>query len=265
MGSLSIKTFRGGHALYRTHGGLHRVDEHHYLVLNDEQTYHIVIDSPTPVQSFCIFFDRAFFADVYRSLALSDAALLDQPTSTDIKPPEFVERLHHHDDVITPALSAMQHAHSSSSTIERLDHLLRSLSQALLYQHQSHLIEASSIRARRAATREELYRRLYLARDFILACLDQPLTLDDMARTACLSPNHLMRTFKQLFGQSPYQFLMQQRLLRAQEYLRYSGKSVTEICLSLGFKSLGSFSWLFTRATGQSPQAYRRRHQGLTN
>lgn len=258
MGSLSIKTFRGGQALYRTSNGLHRVDAERYLVLNDGQPYHILINSSTPVQSFCVFFDQTFFVDVYRSVALPDAALLDDPTNANTKPPEFVERTYLHDDTISSLLSALQRTPWAT---EQTDALLRQLGAALIQQHHSHLVAAQSLLAQRATTREELYRRLYLAHDFILASLDRPISLMDIARVACLSPNHLMRTFKQLFHQSPHQFLTQQRLLRAQAELRHTDKPVTEICLSLGFKSLGSFSWLFSRATGLSPQAYRQHHR----
>jgi len=110
----------------------------------------------------------------------------------------------------------------------------------------------------RAASREELYRRLHRARDYAAACLDEPITLNDMARVACLSTNHFLRTFKQAFHQTPHQYLTRIRLERAQGLLTQTNQPVTDVCFAVGFESLGSFSWLFRQRVGLAPDAYRK-------
>jgi len=127
----------------------------------------------------------------------------------------------------------------------------------LLFVHERTCRDVARIPAVRAATREELYRRVYLARDYIAASYDQPITLDSVARVASLSPNHLLRTFKQAFGQTPHQYLTAVRLTRARHLLATTERSVTDICMSVGFESLGSFSWLFRRQIGMPPNAFR--------
>jgi AraC-like DNA-binding protein len=117
--------------------------------------------------------------------------------------------------------------------------------------------EVDAIPAMRAATREELYRRLYYAREFAAALFTTPITVDDMARVAGLSPNHLLRTFKQVFHQTPYQYIIAKRIAYAQELLRSTDQSVTDICFAVGFASLGSFSWWFRRKAGVPPTGYR--------
>jgi AraC-like DNA-binding protein len=121
--------------------------------------------------------------------------------------------------------------------------------------------EVEKLPAARQATREELYRRLHHARDYAAALFHQPVTLDDMARVACLSPNHLLRTFKGAFGQTPHQFITTRRLEEAGRLLRTSQQPVTEICYAVGFESLGTFSWLFHRRFGVSPSQYRRQNR----
>jgi AraC-like DNA-binding protein len=79
-----------------------------------------------------------------------------------------------------------------------------------------------------------------------------------MAAVACLSPNHFLRTFKQLFHQTPHQYLISKRLEEARRLLSLTEMPVTDVCFSVGFESLGSFSWLFRHRTGVSPEAYRR-------
>jgi AraC-like DNA-binding protein len=130
--------------------------------------------------------------------------------------------------------------------------------ERLLQVHQNVYREMARLPAARPATREELYRRLHRVKDYVAASFDQPITLDDIALIAGLSPNHLLRTFKQVFHQTPHQFLTAQRLEHARRLLRSTDRSVTDICLSVGFESLGSFSWLFRRHVGVSPAAYRR-------
>src|SRR5215467_8043374 len=117
--------------------------------------------------------------------------------------------------------------------------------------------EADCMPAARPGTREELYRRLSRARDYMLARMDQPVLLDDMARVACLSPNHFIRTFRNAFGQSPHQYLVSRRLERAAMLLARTSRPVTDVCYSVGFESPGSFSWLFRKRYGVAPLAYR--------
>jgi AraC-like DNA-binding protein len=135
--------------------------------------------------------------------------------------------------------------------------------QRLLRVHRQIYKEVEALDAVRASTREELYRRLHRARDYAQARFDQPLTLEEMAQIACLSPNHFLRTFRQVFRQSPHQYLTALRMERAQKLLAVTELSVTEICYAVGFASLGSFSWLFRRHFGISPEAYRQRKKGI--
>ena len=109
----------------------------------------------------------------------------------------------------------------------------------------------------REATRVELYRRVHVARDYMHACLHESLSLDDIAGVAALSPHHFLRTFKAVFGHTPHQYLTQKRLERAQFLLSKTDLPVTDICMDVGFESLGSFSTLFRKRIGLSPRQYR--------
>jgi AraC-like DNA-binding protein len=83
------------------------------------------------------------------------------------------------------------------------------------------------------------------------------------AREAALSPYHFIRLFKATFGRTPHQVMIDARLDRAKQLLLAADLSVTQICLVVGFASLGSFSSLFARRVGSSPIAYRRHVQAL--
>lgn len=82
-------------------------------------------------------------------------------------------------------------------------------------------------------------------------------SLSDAARAAGMSSYHFIRRFEAVFGETPHQFRTRERLTAAQRLLA-RGHSVTDVCLEVGFSSLGSFSTLFTRKVGISPARYQR-------
>jgi transcriptional regulator GlxA family with amidase domain len=183
---------------------------------------------------------------------------LDAPEMRPSTPLCFFERTYRHDKVLTPVLRHLRGALARRQKDRGwLNEQLHHLVQRLLQVHQKVAKEVETLPYLRAATREELYRRLHRAKDYITALFEQPLTLDEMAQAACLSPNHFLRTFKQAFRQTPHQYLTQLRIERAKTLLTHTDHSITEICFAVGFESLGSFSWLFRRRVGIAPEGYR--------
>jgi AraC-like DNA-binding protein len=103
-------------------------------------------------------------------------------------------------------------------------------------------------------------RHLLRARDLADGRFSEPLDVDDMAAAAGLSRAHFSREFRRAFGESPHAYLLTRRLERAASLLRYTDRSVADICFSVGLASVGSFTSSFTRTYGVSPTAYRARY-----
>ncbi|MCA9652668.1 MAG: helix-turn-helix transcriptional regulator [Myxococcales bacterium] len=80
-----------------------------------------------------------------------------------------------------------------------------------------------------------------------------------LATDAGLTTTGFIRIFAAVFGETPHQYRIRSRLEHAKRLLAEGELSVTEICFSLGFSSLGSFSHQFGQRVGVSPSAYRRR------
>ena len=258
-GCLSIKSFHGGEALYDVGRGRYRVGSNSYLILNQSQPYEIIVDSEKALESFCVFFEDGFAEEVNYGLGAPAAKLLDNPRPARVEPVCFFEKTYPHDDILSPALFRFKAALQDGKEDEVwINERLHELSRRLLQVHRGVYREVESLPALRAATREELYRRLHRAKEFIAASFEEPITIDEMAGVACLSTNHFLRTFRQAFRQTPHQFLTAQRLDRARNLLLHTDLPVTEICLSVGFESLGSFSSLFRRKLGASPEQFRR-------
>jgi AraC-like DNA-binding protein len=259
-GYLSIKSFFGGQASYTVDRRRYLVSERAFLVLNEGQPYEIALAASAPIESFCVFFAPGLAETIQRSLTTPDDRLLLDPAPLKAAPLNFYEQTYPHDGLLSPALLSLRRALGSGRPADPLwlGERLHDLARRLLQLHGNVERAIERLPAARRATREELYRRLQLARELAEAAFDTPLTLDDMARAAGLSPNHLLRTFKQVFGQTPYQYLVATRLARARHLLEHTEQPVTEICLAVGFTSLGAFSWLFRQRVGVSPAEYRR-------
>ena len=106
---------------------------------------------------------------------------------------------------------------------------------------------------------EDRNRRMLRARDTMDRAFAQPLDVPALARVAHVSPSHFSRQFRATFGETPHRYLQRRRVERAMELLRETDAPVTEICLDVGFNSLGTFSRTFSDIVGESPSAYRTR------
>ena len=85
----------------------------------------------------------------------------------------------------------------------------------------------------------------------------QPLDIPALARIALTSEAHFIRTFRATFGETPHRYLQRRRVERAMFLLRETDTPVTEICLDVGFNSLGTFSRTFREIVGESPTSFR--------
>ena len=106
---------------------------------------------------------------------------------------------------------------------------------------------------------EDSNRRLLRARDAMDRTYAEPLDVPSLARIAHVSEAHFIRTFRATFGETPHLYLQRRRIERAMFLLRSTDHSVTEICMNVGFASLGTFSRTFRDIVGETPSEYRAR------
>jgi AraC-like DNA-binding protein len=101
-----------------------------------------------------------------------------------------------------------------------------------------------------------LYRRLVNAKLFIDRHYHEQINLDNISGEACFSKYHFIRSFKNIYGKTPHQYLTTIRIEKACELLK-KGKTVTDACYEVGFESLSSFTSLFREYCNQPPSGYR--------
>ena len=97
------------------------------------------------------------------------------------------------------------------------------------------------------------------ARDHADRHYAEPLDLEALAAVACLSKFHFLRLFRTTYGTTPAEYVSRRRIERAQDLLRSTNLTVTEVCHTVGFTSLGSFSSRFRAVVGESPSEFQRR------
>ena len=111
---------------------------------------------------------------------------------------------------------------------------------------------------------EELNRRMLRARDAIDRAYAEALDIPRLASVANVSEAHFIRTFRATFGETPHRYLQRRRVERAMFMLRETDRSITDICLEVGFNSLGTFSRTFSDIVGVTPTDYRARSSAIS-
>ena len=104
---------------------------------------------------------------------------------------------------------------------------------------------------------EDFNRRLLRARDAMDRAYAEPLDVKAVAAVAHVSAAHFSRSFRAVFGETPHRYLQRRRVERSMFLLRETDRSITDICMDVGFSSLGTFSRTFAEIVGETPSAYR--------
>jgi AraC family transcriptional regulator len=258
---LSIRCAFGGQRRFEIDRQTYVVDDTSYLLLNLGQIVRSSIAARAPVECLNVTFRPGFAEEALAVMGTPTEKLLDE-APTYGQPVGFFVRTYPHNDALSRRLLSLRAALPNVPVTQGwLEEQFHFLAGDLLQTHQRERSEVASMPGARLSTRMECYERLHRAREYMRAGVGQPLMLPDIAGVACMAPHHFLRTFKLAYRQTPHQYLTQLRLDRAQTLLRRTDTPVTEICMEVGFESLGSFSWLFRRKFGQSPSAFRAEKQ----
>ncbi|NUP08058.1 MAG: helix-turn-helix transcriptional regulator [Polyangiaceae bacterium] len=104
---------------------------------------------------------------------------------------------------------------------------------------------------------DDVLRRIASVRERMHDESHEALRVSSLARQACLSEQHFVRVFRSVYGVTPGRYLSTLRIAHAKRLLSH-GVGVTEVCMSVGYTSLGTFSDRFARETSVSPRAFQR-------
>ena len=255
-GPLSIKSVIEGEVGWILDGRELVVDGSSFLVLDDGQKYSMNLEAPQDMETCCAFFQRGFVERVVQDTTSPVQASLDSPERP-APSLNFLSRLHRDPDgLILPALWSLARRCSAQLQPSSFEEDFLVLSEKLVLLYQEITAQIARVPGMKASTREELFRRLQIAKEYMHSSTEQSVSLDAVAKEACLSRYHLHRAFTKVFEQTPHSYLTELRLERAHALLK-RGNSVTDACMAVGFSSVSSFSRLFRKHYGVAPSSAR--------
>lgn len=236
-----------------------------YLLVNHGQEVETKVDTHSPTEGICLYFEPAFLDYVYEAILVKNPDLPGIEALRAGGTLEFCIKTYQgqgHIDVLGKALEevAAEIRQYPQRMQETLDARMYEVAEALLISQAAIFAQIERLTSAKRTTRQELYKRLSKARNYIHANLDAPLDLDTLSQVACLSKYHFIRLFKEVYDQTPRQYLISRRLERASNLLLTSSKTFHEICHEVGLKDSSSFGRLFKRSFGATPQLYRQKY-----
>jgi AraC family transcriptional regulator len=230
-----------------------------FLILNDGTSYDRAIYSNTVANTFAIYFSQKFLLDFQYGYSLSDTNLLDEPMDKSIEAATtFLETIYPcKGDIKYNLLHLIDHFNGNADELLLDDYIYHALLLFYRLYNKEVLHKSSCLGASNAGTRDELFKRLTLAKDFMLSNYSQDISLDDISQQSCLSSTHLFRTFKQIYNCSPHQYLIQIRLDNARHMLKSTNYTLNEIVNLVGFTCPSTFIKLFKNKFQFTPGTYR--------
>lgn len=255
-GTLTIFSNIRGQAYYGADNQREQVGEDTYFISNEHQLYSIDIRRQT--ETFNIHFSTAMLHELLPTLTLNTESLLDNAGTSAVQPYYFYNRQYWKDNYFRKTVSLLQSGYLSG----RLDGLmteevLASLLQHILSGQNDFFRRIDTLPVVKAATRDEVLARLSSAVDYIYQQYYTAISLDELATVACMSKFHFLRMFKQVQGQTPYQFIAAIRLDKAKQLLSDSELTVTDIALLVGYEDIATFCRAFKRRYNTWPMSYR--------
>ncbi|MEZ4962184.1 MAG: AraC family transcriptional regulator [Saprospiraceae bacterium] len=225
------------------------------LLSNNDLEMECLPASPD-VQAVAVFFSTELLGDV-ASWPFSEHGLLDEP-NPETAPLRFFEMLYRQANPFSGQLQGI--ASEMATTLKPAGSLGKEvffdLAVCLYSLHRESARKINQVKARTPATRQELFRRVLAARDFMHDQCDAPLTLEEVAQSACLSPYHFHRTFQEVFGTPPMRWLKKRKMEKAREWLLEGRFNISEVAYRSGFADVAGFSKAFKRTWGKCPSAY---------
>jgi AraC-like DNA-binding protein len=256
---LSIKCAFGGREYYHFKNHSLAVSDENFLILNEGTLYRSSIRSDKPTESFTLNFTGENIRQVCSCFQSDSQGLLDNPFYFSSASVRFIEKLYTHNKMLSGDLFQLRKmirnkTQPPHSYIEPMYNILGNM--ILLNKHTD--IEIEQVIAKRRSSKEELHKRLHLAKDYMASCFHENISLAELSKLCYLNPYHLLREFRKNFRITPHQYLMQQRMKEAKKLLLGSEKSISEIGGFLAFCDLSSFSKFFKKYSGYSPENFRK-------
>jgi AraC family transcriptional regulator len=256
-GPLSIKTVLAGRVAWTIAGRELVVDPGSFLIVSAGEKYSMNIDAAKPVETCCAFFAPGFVERTVLDATSPLEQSLDEPERSGLLAPYLSATHNDAERSLVGHVQSLVHRCGQGLAPSGWEEDFLLLALDLMRFHRQIREQAARVPAARESTRQELFRRLLIGREYIHSHLSDPVSLNNVSRSACLSPFHFHRAFTHAFHQTPHTYLTSLRLAHARRMIE-GGSSVLDACLGAGFASPAAFTRLFRSQYGQNPSEVRK-------
>lgn len=256
---LSIRGVLDGYQYYKAGHNDLVVKKDNYLILNQGQSWTSEIVSEAPVEMIVVAFHSDFIKKANHVLVTPTEQLLEDPFFSRDREINYFENTYPNDEQIKQLFLQLKTNITTGNKEELFyEQIYFDLLKSIFHQHQRALMQVSLVPAKKPSIRKELFQRLSLAKDFINAHVDKKLDLNEISKTAALSPYHFLRLFKAVYKITPFQYLTNERMKLARYLLESSSKTVGEISEVVGFEDQSAFGRVFKKHFGHPPLQLRK-------
>jgi len=255
---LSIRTISDGYQYHQVNKRDLILKRDNYLIINEGEAFRSEISVKKDVEGILVAFDIDDVKRLYTYLVKNESKLLDDPD-------EVVDQ-----NVYLESQSVRLSNELKLLLLQVKYGILNDLQYTMFYEEifmkvlkqifkdQSRLARhASALSNKKASTKEEIFKRVRISKDYIDVNFKDDLSIKELSRIAMMSPFHFVRSFKRVFNVSPHQYVTRQRLAKAKFLLRDTEKTIGNICQEVGLVNSSSFTRLFKNLEGCTPNDYK--------
>jgi AraC family transcriptional regulator len=254
--NFSIKYVSEGDEIYRLKDHEFVVKNNQYLLCNSKCEGSVLIDSKTQVNGICIDISNDIISEVIASYLAPDTFTADLS----------LDNFFHSDDFLERQFDA-KGTHLGHQ-LNQLDHIIKSnpyreykfepefyyrLSEGIISDYIPVVKQFRTLKCIKSETKKDLLRRLTKGKEFLDQNFTSEIDIEKVAVESNISQYHFFRLFKTVFGVSPYQYLKQKRLHKAQELLRSHQMPLAQLAIEVGYSDIFSFSKAFKQYFGFAP------------
>jgi len=227
-----------------------------FAVLNAGTKFSSKIESPTPVRTFSLSFTEKFINDFHKSLVKNNQYHINRKFGSHT----FNESIYPFSESIKQNVNLLKNYLDKGLNDERLinEYMQDTLLNYYKIYDEEFNQRIDKLSFVRTKTKEDVLKRLTIAKEYMSSNFNKNITLEGVAEHCCLSVNHFLKTFKEAYDITPYQYLVQIRLKRAKDLLQYSNYSLNEIVTMIGFECPSSFIRLFKNNFKTTPSKYKK-------
>ncbi len=257
---ISRLTFRSINEGYQYHAIGHKevmLDAGKYLITNEGEAYTSEIDTRQPIEGLVIAFSHEQAHSMGYYLEASDEQLLDNPFRKTSIPPFYQHTFSQTQEIQSILTDFKSAILESEMPISNYDEKFHQLMVLMLQKRKALQAKVHLMKVKKQSTKIEIFKRLSTGKEYIDLHLDKKINLSELSRICTLSPFHLLRMFKEFYGQTPHQYLNTKRLEKAQFLLKDTTLPIEQIAERVGFEHVRSFNRVFKQSLNTSPSVFR--------